>query len=296
MQNISDLIMPFSIGIIMFGIGLELCFEDFRRVFFHPKAVITGLACQILILPAMALAIIYFWPMDPLYKVGVMLIAACPGGTTSNLLSKILKGRVALSISLTAFNSLLILFTIPLIVEFSYQLFSEGGHQINLGFWMTMKQVLFTVVLPVLAGVGINEFLSKEKREKLHKPLKYILPIILTFSFLFMAFFNKSNQDVHYLENLHLFIPLILLNGLTMITGFFIARRTGLKHKANYTIAIEMGLQNSVLALYIANQLLEEDKVSLVAIFYSTFSLLTTFGIAYLLKRSKKKEKAPIQG
>ena len=284
MENASDLIMPASIALIMFGIGLELKFKDFRRVFIQPKGVLIGLCCQILILPAIALLIIYFWPIEPIYKIGIMLIAACPGGTASNLVTKILKGRVALSISLTAFNSFLILFTIPFIIELSYSLFDQDTKSIELGFWETTKQVFLTVVLPVLAGIGIGKMLKEKHSEKIHQPLNFILPSILVIAVITVLVSDDSKQDINYLKYFHLILPMFILNILTIITGFFIARKSNLEHKTAYTIAIEMGLQNSVLALFIGNQLIKSQDISLIAILYGSFSLISTFGIAYILK------------
>ncbi len=276
--------MPAAIGSIMFGIGLELKFKDFRRVFYRPKAIITGLLCQLLLLPAIALGIVYFWPMDPIYKIGIMLLAACPGGTASNLVTKMLKGRVALSVSLTAFNSFLILFTIPLIVGLSYQLFGQETHSLQLGFWETMKQVLLTVVAPVIAGILIGGFMNEKYQDKIHKPLNFILPVILLIAVITVVFFDNSSNDINYLKYLPIFVPLIFLNIATMLAGFYTSKKLSLKHTSAYTISIEMGLQNSVLALYIGNQLLENQDISLIAILYGSFSLISTFLLAYILK------------
>ncbi|MDT0678014.1 bile acid:sodium symporter family protein [Autumnicola musiva] len=285
MQNLADLVMPFAIALIMLGIGLELKFKDFRRVLLKPRAIITGLICQIILLPTIALILIYFWPIEPMYKIGIMLIAACPGGTTSNLVAKFLKGRVALSVSLTAFNSFLILFTIPAIMDLSFYLFLQENQQISLEFWVIMKKVLFTVVLPVLSGIIISESVSERIKRGLHKPLKIILPALLLIPFVVAIFFDKSNGDIQYFKHIDLLIPLFMLNGITMLAGFYLSKITGLNHRINYTVAIEMGLQNSVLALYIANQLLQHDELNLIAILYSSFSLVSTFLIAYVLKR-----------
>ncbi|MGA8853105.1 MAG: bile acid:sodium symporter [Christiangramia sp.] len=284
MEKLSAIIMPSSIALIMLGIGLELKLKDFSRIFTQPKAMIIGLSSQIILLPLIAFGIVYFWPMKPIYKIGIMLLAACPGGTASNLVTKMLKGRVALSVSLTAFNSFLILFTIPLIVELSYNLFGKEFQSIQLGFWETMKEVLFTVVLPVLAGIIIAGFITDKQQKKIHKPLSYILPGILLIAVISVVFFDDSKKDIHYLEYLPLFIPLILLNISTMLAGFFVARSLKLKHDSAYTVSIEMGLQNSILALFIANQLLENQEISLIAILYGSFSLITTFSLAYCLK------------
>ncbi|MCM8569353.1 bile acid:sodium symporter [Gramella jeungdoensis] len=288
MQQLADIIMPVSIAVIMFGIGLELKFGDFRRVFYYPKSILTGLSSQMILLPLIALALIYFWPMKPIYKIGVMLLAACPGGTASNLVTKMLKGRVALSVSLTAFNSFFILFTIPLIIELSYSIFGNESRSVDLSFWRTMKEVMSSVVLPVLGGIIIGNLLGDQQRERIHKPLKYILPLLLLVAVITVIFIDESSKDIHYLDYIPLFIPLILLNILTMLAGFLTSKKFNLKHESCFTIAIEMGLQNSVLALYIANQLLKDKDISLIAILYGSFSLISTFGIAYLLKRYLK--------
>ena len=288
MDNIADMIMPASIALIMFGIGLELKFRDFRRVFFQPKAILTGLACQIILLPAIALALVYFWPMDSIYKIGVILLAACPGGTASNLVTKMLGGRVPLSVSLTAFNSFLILFTIPVFIELSYEIFGKESQTVELGFWETTREVFFTVVLPVLAGIIIGGSLKENQGEKIHKPLNYILPAILLVAVIFVVFFDKSSKNIQYINYLPLFLPLFLLNIFTMMAGFTISKKLRLNHETAYTIAIEMGLQNSVLALYIGNQIIKNKDLSLIAILYGSFSLISTFAIAYILKRNLK--------
>lgn len=288
MDNIADMIMPASIALIMFGIGLELKFRDFRRVFFQPKAILTGLACQIILLPAIALALVYFWPMDSIYKIGVILLAACPGGTASNLVTKMLGGRVPLSVSLTAFNSFLILFTIPVFIELSYEIFGKESQTVELGFWETTREVFFTVVLPVLAGIIIGGSLKENQGEKIHKPLNYILPAILLVAVIFVVFFDKSSKNIQYINYLPLFLPLFLLNIFTMMAGFTISKKLCLNHETAYTIAIEMGLQNSVLALYIGNQIIKNKDLSLIAILYGSFSLISTFALAYILKRNLK--------
>ncbi|MDX1544536.1 MAG: bile acid:sodium symporter [Christiangramia sp.] len=288
MQQLANIIMPLSLAIIMFGIGLELKFRDFKRVFYYPKPIFTGLSSQMILLPLIAFALVYFWPMKPVYKIGIMLLAACPGGTASNLVTKILNGRVALSVSLTAFNSFFILFTIPLIIELSYGIFGTESRSVDLSFWHTMKEVLLSVVLPVLGGIIIGNFLSEKQRYFIHKPLKYVLPSLLLVAVITVIFIDESGRDIQYLDYIPLFIPLILLNILTMLAGFLTSKKLKLKHDSCFTIAIEMGLQNSVLALYIANQLLEDKDLSLIAILYGSFSLISTFGIAYLLKRYLK--------
>ncbi|PRX43183.1 bile acid:sodium symporter family protein [Salegentibacter salegens] len=291
MQQFADVFMPLSIALIMLGIGLDLCIKDFRRVFAHPRAIITGLLSQIFLLPLIAFLLIFFWPIDPVYKIGIMLLAGCPGGTASNLVTKMLKGKVALSVSLTAFNSFIILFSIPLVIQFSFAVFGNNGAAVELSFGQTMADVLLTVILPVMAGILLNELFGHKFGEKFHKALRYILPAIMLLAFIVVIFFDENQRNVEYLKHLNLFIPLIILNFTTIIAGYFAARHMKLKHSSAYTIAVEMGLQNSVLALFIANQLLKDKDISLVAIVYGSFSLITTFLGGWILKHYFKKEK-----
>jgi BASS family bile acid:Na+ symporter len=277
--------MPFTIAVIMFGIGLELKFKDFHRVFIKPKAVITGVASQLVILPLIALGLIYFWPIDPLYKVGFMLLAACPGGTASNLVTKLLGGRVALSISMTAFNSFIILFTIPAILHLSFYIFLGKDQFIELSFWETTAQVFYTVIIPASIGVLVSEFTSSNFTMPLKKPLKVVLPVLLIIALLAVIFLDQKNKEVNYLDHLNLLIPLVIFNLLTVLTGYKVGKSLGLSHESNYTIAIEMGLQNSVLALFIANQIVENSAISTIAILYSSFSFISTFGLSFLLQK-----------
>lgn len=297
MQEVANFIVPLSISLIMFGIGLELCFKDFRRVFFYPRAVLTGLANQLFLLPVIAFVLVYFWPVDNIYKIGIMLLAACPGGTASNLVTKMLGGRVPLSISLTAFNSFIIVFSIPIVLNLSFLVFGSSSLNINLNFTDTIKEVGLTVILPVILGILINEYFGNKFGSRLHKVLKFILPGILLIAFLTVIFFDESQQEVNYLEHLNLFVPLFLLNLISMAGGYLSSKSLRLNHKSSYTIAIEMGLQNSVLALFIANQILKDKDISLVAVLYSSFSLITTFLIAwgiknYLGSKNKNEETA----
>jgi BASS family bile acid:Na+ symporter len=293
MQEFADIFMPLSIALIMFGIGLELCFDDFRRVFIDPRAIITGLASQLFLLPLVAFALVFFWPIEPIYKIGIMLLAACPGGTTSNLVTKMLGGRVALSVSLTGFNSFIILLSIPLIIQFSYAVFGENGQEVSLNFLQTVKNVSYTVILPVIGGVLLNQYFGHKFGTKLHKVLRYLLPGIMLLAFFVVIFIDDSQQNIDYLAHINLLIPLFILNIVTIFSGYAVARRLHLKHTSAYTIAIEMGLQNSVLALFIANSILQDKNISLVAILYSSFSLISTFLIAWILKRyfGKRKER-----
>lgn len=156
------------------------------------------------------------------------------------------------------------------------------------------------MVFPVVTGILLNELYGNKFKDKLHKPLKYLLPFIMLTAFIFVAFFDETRREVSLLENLNLFFPLLLLNFSTMVAGYYVSKTLKLNHNTSYTISIEMGLQNSVLALFIANQVLDNSKISLIPILYASFSLITTFAIAWVLKKygstkraAKKRGKNP---
>jgi BASS family bile acid:Na+ symporter len=278
-------LMPAAIAFIMLGIGLNLTFKDFKRVFLRPKAVLTGLACQLIALPTLAFGLIYFWPINPIYKVGVILIAAAPGGTASNLVTHMLRGRVALSVSLTSFNSLAILVTIPLYLSLALQVFlgTQNTH-IDIGIADTFLEILYTVVLPVVVGITLNEYANSRFIEGLKPALRILLPATLLAVFALALFADGQNQPTAFLENIDLLIPLVIFNALTMFFGWYVSGFMGIKKDGCYTIAVEMGLQNSALAIFIASSVLQSPPIALVAVVYSSFTFFSTWLIGWLMK------------
>ncbi|MEQ8627120.1 bile acid:sodium symporter family protein [Ekhidna sp.] len=288
MRETQDVLIPIAIAIIMWGIGLNLTFKSFKRVFVQPKAILTGLSLQLIMLPAIGFLIASVWDLDPAYKVGIVLIAACPGGTASNLVAHILNGRVALSISLTAFNSFLILFTIPLITSGAMKVFMQSDQEVPLSFWRTFWNIGFTVIFPVLIGLLMRNYFSGFA-DKLKPYLRFVLPGILLVVFLVVGLDSVGGESASSLGNkLVIAIPLLLLNIGTILIGYWIAAQFGINPDGRFTIAIEMGLQNSALAIFIGSQIIQNSQVVLVAIIYSSFSFFTTLGVGYGLSRRDK--------
>lgn len=284
MPDFPDFLMPVAIGIIMLGIGLNLTFSDFRRVFVEPKAILTGLFCQLVLLPAIAFLLVWWWPISPVFKVGVIIIASAPGGTASNLVTHLLKGRVALSVSLTSFNSFIILLTIPFYVNLALNFFLKNQYDITLSLRETLINILLTVVSPVFIGNLIHEYGKKNIVSFAKKVMNYLMPILLVFIVLVAVFSGNKNPASTYFENIHLIFPLLILNVLTIGAGYLTGSKLKLAPDTNYTIAIEMGLQNSALAIFVASQIMNNDKLELVAVMYGSFSFLTTFLLAWILK------------
>lgn len=274
----------------MLGIGTSLRVDDFTRVFYFPAGIITGLVSQILFLPVLALIISFLWPMDPIYKAGLVLVAACPGGSSSNLITHLLKGRTALSVSMTALNSLLILFSLPFLAELALDIFLSEAKSINLPYLDTMLNVFYTVVLPVFLGVVINKKFP-DFSAGMQRPLKYIMPLLLLIAFVYVIFFNpeRGADGIDILDKLPLLLPALLLNVSGMFVGYFSGRAMRLSRKSHFTLAIEIGLQNSALAIYVANDLIGNAALSDMAVVYASFTFFSTIGIAWLMKRADEK-------
>lgn len=283
MAEFIDYLLPISIGIMMFGIGLNLEFVDFKRVFTAPKAVLFGLFGQLVILPLIGFGIASLFDIAPIYKLGIVLISACPGGTSSNIMTYMLKGRVALSVSITAFNSFLIVLTIPVILNIAFAVFLNQEQEVALSMTQTLFEVVYTVLLPVLAGCLVHYYFW-QSIEKFKSSLRYILPGLLFAVFSLVLFEEQDSGGKSLLEYWNLFLPALFLNIVVMFIGFFLSGWIGINHDGKYTIAIEMGLQNSALAIFLANNVLQIDGLAIIAVLYGGFSFFSTLLIAYIMK------------
>lgn len=284
MQTFLDYLLPVSIAVIMFGLGLGLTIGDFKRVFIAPKAVLFGLFGQLILMPLIGFGIAVAFDLEPIYQLGIVLIAACPGGTSSNIVTYMLKGRVALSVSITAFNSFLIILTIPFILDLAFSLFWTSSKAIQLSMFDTFKEVGLTVFIPVVTGLATRHFFPVTI-EKLRKPLRYILPIILFLVFTVVLINENGSGDKSLIDYKDLLIPAICLNVVVMFVGFFTSGLAGINHEGKYTIAIEMGLQNSALAIFLANNVIQIEGLAIIAVVYGSFSFFSTLVIAWLMKK-----------
>jgi BASS family bile acid:Na+ symporter len=280
----SDILLPITLAIITLGMGLAIEGKDFAGIFRYPKAIITGLLSQMLVLPLIAFIITYFTDIDPVYKVGLIVIAACPGGATSNLVNFMLNGNVALSLSITVVNSLLALVTIPFIVRTALEYYLGKSAVIHLPYGETILNIFLIVAIPAAIGITIRHFF-RGFAMGLEKPLRYALPVMLFTVYCGVLFIDKGAKTLHLKDYVDLYPHAILLNVLSMIGGWFIARQIGLKRRNQFTIAVEVGLQNSTLAIFIAATLLSSQQMAVVPIIYGSFSFFSTWGIGYLMKR-----------
>ncbi len=281
MTSITGIILAISLIIIMFGMGLSLTIADFKRVVTYPKAVFVGLLCQLIILPLIAYLIAVGLNLSPTIAIGIMLLAACPGGATSNLLTHLAKGDLALSVSLTAIASLLSIFTIPLIVQFALSEFSNQSELITIDSLTMIKQLFVIVIIPVIIGMIVKANFTIFAN-KMEKPVKLGSAIIFVLVIVGVVF---SIKDVFFEYLSEAGLPSILLNISTMVIGFSLAVLFKLTRPQAVSISIETGIQNGTLAITLATIALNSPELSIVP---AVYSLLMFFSGAVIILFRKR--------
>lgn len=284
---ITEVFLPGALAIIMLGMGLSLAIGDFKRLFKHPRAILTGLLNQLIFLPLIGFGIMYFWDLSPVYAVGVILIAACPGGPTSNLLTYMAKGDAALSISLTAFSSLLTIFTIPFIVNLAMEIHFGTGKYVALPVLQTILQIMVITIVPVSIGMYIK---SKKPKiaKKFEKAVKIASGILITVIILGAILKQKDDVIPAFKE---VGIPILILNIITIFVGFYSAKLLGLNYRQSSTVSIESGIQNGTLAIAIAAgaTLLNNPQIAIPPAVYSILMFLTSALVVFWYGRQNAK-------
>ncbi|MFZ9754495.1 MAG: bile acid:sodium symporter family protein [Bacteroidia bacterium] len=277
------------LGMIMFGLGLSLKKEDFKQLFDQPRSLAIGLVAQMGLLPLVAALIAYNINVSPELKVGILILSVCPGGITSNLISYFVRGNVALAVSLTVCNALLSLFSIPILVNLFLEHFLDQGQVIELPFWSTMLEIFLVTVFPAALGMVLRLQLGN-RLGSLERVLNISLPLLLlgVFAFKFLAGPQSGGTNMMFSDVIMLTPAVIALNLGSMLLGFLVGLPFGLKFKTRITIAVEVGLHNTALALLIAGDKLGNPTMEKPALVYALFSFVLTYGIAWLLVKSQK--------
>lgn len=272
---LTELFLPFSLAVIMFGMGLSLRLEDFKRILIYPKAVGIGLLNQLILLPLVAFGIAKAFQLPPELAVGLMILAVCPGGATSNLITHLAKGDAALSITLTAFSSVITVFSIPFLVNFSIGYFIPGGEAQQLEVVGTVVSVLFITLIPVALGM-ITLAKAPALAQKWDQPFRKISTVFFVIIVLAAILKERENLVQYFIEA----GPAALaLNLSTLAISFAMAKWIGLPFRQGLTIAIESGIQNGTLGITIAATLLVNSVMSIPSAIYS----LLMFGTAALV-------------
>lgn len=277
----TEIFLPITLAIITLGIGLSITVQDIRNIFIQPRNITVGLFSQLVLLPVIAFAISVVTGLPAELAVGLVLISICPGGATSNLVNFMIRGNVALSLSITVVNGLITVFTIPLIAMLAMEVFMHQDARIHLSFIDSVGQIFMLTVLPATIGMLIRRYRT-EFAEKLENPLRYILPILLFLVFGGVLFLEGGDKKIDLAMFFHILPYTLALNVLAYISGYYVPRWFGLSKRNQFTIAIEVGLQNSTLAIFVATRLLDNYTIALVAVVYGSFSFFTTWAFGYL--------------
>ncbi len=280
---LTAIFLPLSLFIIMLGMGLSLTLNDFKRILVEPKAVIVGLAAQMLLLPAVGFALASVFPLTPELAVGVMILVACPGGPTSNLLTYLAKGNVALSVTLTAVSSVITVFTIPLIVNLAMQQFIGEGVALQLPFLKTVFQITIVTLVPIAVGMTIHKYLPTFAA-KIEKWVKWLSLFFLTLVVLGILLAERANLAAYILQVGWI---TLILNITTMVLGYLFAKLSNLNHQDATAITCEVGIQNGTLAIAVASAptLLNNPTLSIPAGIYSILMFATGAAWAWWAKQ-----------
>ena len=280
-MGIVTTIAPIILALIMLGLGLGLKIEDFAKVIKSPKDFFIGCFCQLIILPIVAFILILIFKTPPEIAIGVMIIAAAPGGVTSNILTKFANGDVALSISLTAVISLISIISVPLIIFGSANLIGITNISQNISMTGIALKMFLVVTVPVILGMIIRRFADSFVSSKVEIFNK--LNIVFFVIFFIAAFYEERDNILNFIMQAGLIA--FILNISMMIVAFFLAKNFASGIKQQKCIALECGLQNGTLALFVSTQIFGDDILYAIPTgAYALIMYITSFIFVFLLK------------
>jgi BASS family bile acid:Na+ symporter len=274
--------LPVALAIIMLGLGLSLTVADFKRIAVAPRAVLVGLFCQTLLLPVACFLIARSFHLGGALAVGLMLLAASPGGASANLFSHLARGDVALNITLTAVNSVVSLVTLPLIVGVSLNTFMAEDRTVSLGF-AKVAQVFAIVLVPVVLGM-----LLRVKREafakRLDRPVRIMSAVFLAVMVLGALVKERSTLGRYLVE---VGGAVVAFNLLSLAVGYFVPRLFRVERRQSVAIGMEIGVHNGTLAITLASSplLLNNNEMAVPAAMYSVVMFVTAAAFAFLMAR-----------
>ncbi|MDF2561678.1 MAG: bile acid:sodium symporter [Microbacterium sp.] len=271
--------LPVALGIIMLGLGLSLTLADFARVLKQPKAVIIALLCQLILLPAICFGLVLAFQLPPILAVGMMMLAASPGGTTANLYSHLFRGDIALNISLTAVNSVIAVITLPIITNFAIAYFQPFDDRLGLQ-WSKALEVFAIVLLPVALGMIVRRFWPKFATG-MDKPVRIASVIILI---VVIAGAVASNWTLLVANFTQLALITVLFCLISLAIGFLVPRMLRVGKRQAIATSFEIGIHNATLAIVIAQSVLGSVELSLPAAVYGVLMFFIAFGFGFLIR------------
>ncbi|KRB36414.1 bile acid:sodium symporter family protein [Microbacterium sp. Root180] len=279
MSALTTIGLPVALGIIMFGLGLSLTLGDFARVLKQPKAVIVALLCQLILLPAICFGLVLAFQLPPVLAVGMMMLAASPGGTTANLYSHLFRGDVALNISLTAVNSVISVITLPLITNFAIAYFDPFDDELGMQ-WAKVLEVFAIVLVPVAIGMVVRR-LWPTFAKAMDKPVRIASVIILV---VVIAGAVASNWTLLVENFARLSIITIVFCLISLTVGYLVPRLLRVGKRQAIAASFEIGIHNATLAIVIAQTVLNSTELSLPAAVYGVLMFFIAFGFGFLIR------------
>ena len=278
MNIVTDVVLPIALAFIMFSLGLGLSISDFARIFIKPKEFFVGFVSQLIILPIVALILVFIWPVSPEIAIGVMILAAAPGGATSNILTSFAKGDVALSISLTAVISILSVITIPLILGISLSLLGTNLANEGISLIDIALKMFLIVTVPVLIGMLLKNILSS------FEGIAKKISTVLFFLVLLGAVLAERENVITYFAQAGLIT--LILNIVMMVIAFYLSKSLISNISQQRAITLECGLQNGTLAIVVANVFFDGGAYLIPAATYSLIMYATALPYIYYLRRN----------
>jgi len=280
MNFVTDVILPLALAFIMFSLGLGLSISDFSNVFKKPKNFLIGLISQLIFLPIVGLILVIIWPLPIEIAIGVMLIAAAPGGVTSNILTFFARGDVALSVSLTAVMSLLSAVSVPIVLAISIGLIGDSSLPESISLTGIALSMFLIVTLPVLLGMGVRSFLNSLTL-KIEKSARFISTLLFVLVLLGAILAERENVVSYFAQT---GLVVLVLNILMMLIAFYWSGFFGTGISQKKAIAIECGLQNGTLAIFVGISVFGGGLYIIPAATYSLVMYLTSLIFIYFIK------------
>lgn len=284
-----DILISVVLAFIMFGIGLSVPAVSFRNIFVYPRAMIIGLTSQMIGLPILAFAVASLSGLPPVYQVGIIILAACPGGTTSGFLTYIFRGNVALAISLTSINSLITLISIPIVVNLGLLAYFGTTTAIHLPVVETVIKIFGVTILPAVIGVLIRSW-KPAFAKKAEVPLKIVFSTLFAIVLIIMIFAGEQDggSGITTPQIFQLLPVMLIINVVSFAFGFLSGKLPGLDFKTSFTIGIEVSMQNTTLAFLVGNTMLHSHEMIKPALVYAMFSFITALIYSAIMKKINK--------
>jgi BASS family bile acid:Na+ symporter len=276
-----DILIPGTVFCLMILVGLGLKGEDFKQLIQSPKAILVGIIGQVVLLPIMAFLYASLFTENLTLQIGIILLAACPGGPLSNSLVYLAKARIELSVTLTAINGMLALVSTPLIASLGIRLFAGEHTDIRLPLLRTIAQIFILAVLPVLIGMTIRAKASEfALRYETHARIIAFILLVSHISLVVLTNIGIVGKSLSIM-----FIPGVVFCLLALLVGYIAAMISGLDRDTRFTISIEVGLQNVVIAILISYVLLKRPEFALFVLNYATAVVLIMLPWVYIYRR-----------